>query len=163
MAKIPTKKKALIAQRRDEVTKYALAGFSLRQIAKKLGCSRQTAKNDFDKRIAEAAKNDPSAAQYRQIVVGRYNNLIATQMQAALSGDREAIKCVREITQELCKIFGLYAPKEIDVNAIVTGAPPVINVVFDENPPINGETVPENTPSEAEKGALPDATEKDRG
>ena len=156
-----TKKKAEIAARRDDVLKYALAGLSLRQIAKKLGVSRMTAKNDFDKRIAEAAKNDPSAAQYRQVVVSRYNNLIATQMPEALSGDREAIKCIREMTQELCKIFGLYAPKEVDINAVVSGAAPVINVIFDENPPINGETIDENSPPEAENAALPDATEKD--
>lgn len=106
-------KKVNREDRRDQVMALALAGGTVRSIAKVLGWSRGTVQRDIESRIKETAEQCPDTNQYREIHRQRISRLIAHWWKRAESSP-SAVDRVLQLMRREAQLLGLDAPQKID-------------------------------------------------
>ncbi|WP_106459593.1 hypothetical protein [Aphanothece hegewaldii] len=113
-----TKKKAISPSRRVKALKLRQKGVSYRDIASQLKCSLTTAYSDVKKMIDQINQEAKEEAEMlRTLELLRLDEAQAAIWEKAISGDLKAIAVILKISDQRCKLLGLYqqptsSPKE---------------------------------------------------
>ena len=106
----PLNRKAVTSARRDEVIKLALAGESMREIARKVGVTHRTVAKDIHVRLSEAAENNPATQAYRELQRQRINRLLVEWWPKAMTST-EALDRVIRLMEREARLLGLDTPQ----------------------------------------------------
>lgn len=99
-------------QRRKEITRMRIAGYTLQQIADHLGITKQSVHEHVKAVISsdhEATKE--LAAEYREIELQRLEALHQAYSGTAAGGDDKAASVVLKAADQRAKLLGLYVTK----------------------------------------------------
>ena len=107
-------KRAAIAVRRHDALQLKIAGYSDREIARRLGVGVSTAHNDV-KNVLEtlAREHAEEAANLRALLNIRYEALFHAYYDQAIAGDTEATKIVVGIMERVAKINGVIPDRSL--------------------------------------------------
>ena len=111
----------------------ALAGGTVRQIAKTVGVHYATVARDIESRIKETAEQCPDTNQYREIHRQRISRLITHWWKRAESSPA-ALDRVLQLMRREAQLLGLDAPQKIDHSGKVrVDAKPDMSALTDED------------------------------
>ena len=131
-------KRVQIELRRFKALDLKVKGYSDRAIARELGVAVATAHGDVRKVLEDLArKHIEEAANLRALLNLRYESLLQTYYQPALTGDIDSAKMVVGIMERVAKINGVIPDKSlvtVDQRALKFDKP----VTFQINPDFVG-------------------------
>ena len=106
--------RAKIQARRYDALQLKIAGYSDREIARRLGVGVSTAHNDV-KNVLEALarEHEEQAASLRSLLNVRYEALFQAYYDKAIAGDTEAAKICVGILERVAKINGVIPDKSL--------------------------------------------------
>lgn len=107
-------------QRRAKAIELKLGGWTWDRIAQALGYyDRSHANRDAREEIERiSAEQRENALHLRDLMFARYERLVASNWDAALGGDPDAVEVVRKITADQVKLLGLAAPVKVDLGRV---------------------------------------------
>ena len=107
-------RRAAIEARRYDALQLKIAGYSDREIARRLGVGVSTAHNDV-KNVLEAMAREHAeeAANLRALLNIRYEALFRAYYDQAVAGDTEATKIVVGIMERVAKINGVIPDRSL--------------------------------------------------
>ena len=107
-------RRAEIEARRYDALQLKIAGYSDREIARRLGVGVSTAHNDVKNVLeARAREHAEEAANLRALLNIRYERLFLAYYNQAFSGDVEATKIVVGIMERVAKINGVIPDRSL--------------------------------------------------
>jgi hypothetical protein len=108
--KHPTSPKQIEAdERQAKALELRKAGVSLSDIAAELGYASPSGVSEAIKAVLEKTRAEP-AAEYREIMTARLDEMLATIWPVALSGDMDAMMTVLRIEERRARLMGLDRP-----------------------------------------------------
>ena len=141
--------RAKIQARRYDALQLKIAGYSDREIARRLGVGVSTAHNDV-KNVLEALarEHEEQAASLRSLLNVRYEALFRAYYDQAIAGDTEAAKICVGILERAAKINGVIPDRSlvtVDQRAMKFDQP----VTFKIDPGVTGIDELANMPHDA--------------
>lgn len=110
------REKAKIIERQINALELRKAGYTFREISKRLGISLGQAANDVNGEIQRLVDiKDSSAAELRQMELERVDRAIRGIMPFVEAGSAPHVMAFVKCIEQRAKLLGLYAPEQLNV------------------------------------------------